>query len=218
MKNLYKSILMCILVAASLFTPNAKAQSNYQGFEYSTTCLKVTLWAVDKRAFDSCAQSKFTVNGTYVTGPQASYTFPNAGTYTVCLKIYNSCKKWDTTICKSITVKSCDNPCNLTPAFTWKADCRKVKFVASGGISGATYYWTFGDGSTGSNADPSHTYVKDGTYKVCLIMAWKDPNTGQYCKKEVCKEVKVKCYEPCNIKGDFTFTSKGGLVKLPTQE
>ncbi|MCC7299410.1 MAG: PKD domain-containing protein, partial [Bacteroidia bacterium] len=216
MKKLYNIVLAFLLLTASSLGQKAVAQNNYTGFEYSATCLKVGLWVTDKRGFDSCAQTKFTVNGSVVaTGPQATYTFPSAGTYTVCVKIINTCKKWDTQVCKSITVKSCDsNSCKLNPEFSAKNDCLKAKFLAGGNVSGATYSWSFGDGSSGTGKDPAHTYYKAGTYKVCLTMSWKDPNTNVACKKTVCREIKISCGQPCNIRGDFKFTAHAGLVKF----
>lgn len=297
MKHLYKFLLALIMVAASSVGNKANAQ-NSGSFEYSTKCLTVSLWATNKQAYDSCAQVKFALNGTYVSGVQASYTFTTAGTYQVCMKIYNPCKKWDTVICKSVTVAACDcdwskagwgyankcrdyvfeginlnssgsncvkyswyinnsfaghgrilnhsfsqtgsysvclklvdschkcdtvicktvkvecNPCNLRPEFSWKNDCLKAKFIAGGKDSGATYSWSFGDGHYGTGKEIAHTYQKTGYYKVCLKMTWKDPNTGQVCSETVCKEIKIGCGTDCNIKGDFTFSQNGGMVKF----
>jgi PKD repeat protein len=33
-----------------------------------------------------------------------------------------------------------------------------------------TYFWDFGDGATGSGANPTHAYAAPGTYKVTLVM------------------------------------------------
>ncbi|MBS3915719.1 MAG: PKD domain-containing protein [Bacteroidetes bacterium] len=297
MKRIYKFLLAIIMVAATAAGSQVKAQTNYNGFEFSAKCLTVSLWATDKRAYDSCAMVKYTLNNTYVMGAKASYTFPSAGTYTVCMKILDTCKKWDTSVCKTITVKNCCNwsgigfsysnkcraytfegnnsngclkyqfytmvngsvvtlkagrvatytystsgsyyvkmvvqdtcnkcdtaiyqyvkvdcnPCSLNPEFTFKYDCFKYKFVATNTISGATYYWSFGDGSTGSGVDATHTYLKNGVYKICLVMKWKDPHTGDECKKEVCKEIKVSCGSGCDLKGDFKYTTSGGYAKF----
>ncbi len=42
--------------------------------------------------------------------------------------------------------------------------------VVSGGNSPYTYSWTFGDGATSSNADPSHTYQSAGVYLAQLTI------------------------------------------------
>lgn len=298
MKNLYKFLLAIVMVAASAAGSKVKAQ-NQHSFEYSTRCLTVSLWAKDKRAFDSCAQVKFTLNGTYVSGVQTSYTFPKAGTYQVCMKIVNSCKKWDTIVCRSITVADCKcdmskagfgysnkcmdyvfegnnigcykyqfyvmnnstnsavtlkagrvayhtftsngsytvkavikdtcnncdttiyqtikvdcNPCSLKPEFSWKSDCLKAKFIAGGNVSGAKYYWSFGDGYYSDKQEAYHNYLKTGTYKVCLKMTWKDPNTGKECSETICKEVKISCGKECNLKGEFKFSTNGNFAKF----
>src|SRR5262245_45985797 len=39
-----------------------------------------------------------------------------------------------------------------------------IRFDNYSGTGAATYAWDFGDGSTGTGADPSHTYAAQGTY------------------------------------------------------
>jgi PKD repeat protein len=214
MKRLYK-LLLALLMLASFSGKKVQAQNN-SGYEYSAKCLTVSLWATDKRAWDSCAQVKYTSNGAVIaTGSQASYTFTAPGNYIVCMKILNTCKKWDTQVCKHIVLTSCDsNACNLTPEFSVKVDCLKVKLLAGGNVSGASYSWSWGDGTSGTGKDPSKTFFKAGTYKVCLTMTWIDPNTKQTCKKTVCKEIKVGCGEPCNIQGEFKWSANAGLLKF----
>lgn len=41
-----------------------------------------------------------------------------------------------------------------------------------------TYAWDFGDGSSSTQADPSHTYDADGTYNVQLVVTESNGNTG----------------------------------------
>jgi len=42
--------------------------------------------------------------------------------------------------------------------------------LANGGTSPYTYSWNFGDGSTGSGQNPSHTYVNTGSYTAVLTV------------------------------------------------
>ena len=43
--------------------------------------------------------------------------------------------------------------------------------TASGGLPPYTYGWTFGDGGTSTLQDPSHTFVKAGTYHVKVVVS-----------------------------------------------
>ncbi len=58
---------------------------------------------------------------------------------------------------------------------------------------GATikYHWTFGDGSSSEEMNPSHTYSKSGDYAVCVIveMLKKD---STYCTDKLCQVIKVQ--------------------------
>ena len=45
-----------------------------------------------------------------------------------------------------------------------------VDFDASTSIGATSYAWDFGDGSNGSGATPSHTYLANGTYTVTLLV------------------------------------------------
>ena len=195
-----------------------KAQNQY-GWTYRSECLTLTASANILKP-DSCLDYWWQIDGKWVTGSTLSYKFTKPGTYQVCLKVKNICKSVDSFYCKSIKVDTCPpNAClNFKPDFTWKADCRNVRFLATSGLvnnSGVSYSWTWGDGSTSTGTDPSKTFVKDGIYKVCLKATWKVPGTTTICVKEICKEVKISCSNPCNIKGELkVYYGTGGQVKF----
>lgn len=63
-----------------------------------------------------------------------------------------------------------------------------VDFISTSTIRKGTYTWDFGDGSTSSDENPSHNYIQDGTYDVCLTI---EDSTG-YCTSSVCDEVTIK--------------------------
>lgn len=194
-----------------------KAQTQY-GWTYKTECLNVIASYSGKQ--DSCIAIYWQAAGATYTGYSLNYKFAKPGTYQVCMKVKNICRAWDTIICKSITVDTCtSNPClNFKPDFTWKTDCRNIRFLATSGMinnTGVSYSWTWGDGGTGTGTDPSKTYVKDGVYKVCLKATWKVPGTTTVCVKEICKEIKISCSNPCNITGEFKISyGTGGQVKF----
>ena len=61
-----------------------------------------------------------------------------------------------------------------TASFTNSCSGRSCSFDGTGSRdpdgSIATYSWTFGDGTSGSGAQPSHSYAADGTYTVTLTV------------------------------------------------
>jgi PKD repeat protein len=101
----------------------------------------------------------------------------------------------------------------LTTEFSFKNDCKKGFFVASSNQKGATYTWNFGDKTDGKGTDPTHTYMSEGVYKVCVTATWKD-STGKVCTATFCKEVKISCGKPCDLKGEFGFTNTGGKFRF----
>ncbi len=185
----------------------------------NNACLKTTAEAFGTLTKDSCATVTWYSNipGTtsYTSigsGNRLVYTWSKAGTYNLCAKLVNQCTKFDTVICKTITVVACD--CKLEASFSAVVDCKKVKFSAKTNMSGANIKWLFGDKTDGSGLNISKTYLKEGIYKVCMVVVAKD-STGKICTTEVCKEINVTCGKPCELKGDFKFGSgRNGEIRF----
>lgn len=211
-----KQIQFFAIVILSLLTINAQAQTKVRlATGVTSQCLTGSFGAEGTLLADSCAQFKWTITGNgstgYAYGAKATYTFPAAGTYTVCGKLLNTCTKFDTSICKTITVVSCD--CKLTTEFTFVGDCKKVKFKAYSNQTGTKFTWNFGDKTTGSGVDPVHSYLSEGVYKVCVTATWTD-STGKTCTATFCKEIKVSCGKPCDLKGEFSFVNTGNKFRF----
>jgi PKD repeat protein len=210
-----KTIQFLCLALVFLIGNTAQAQSAPRmKVGVTTNCLNAVFIAEGTLVADSCAYVKWTINnGTSVVamGKKVYYTFSAAGTYTVCAKLYNTCKKFDTVVCTTVTVVACD--CKLTTEFSFKNDCKKGFFVASSNQKGATYTWNFGDKTDGKGTDPTHTYMSEGVYKVCVTASWKD-STGKVCTATFCKEVKISCGKPCDLKGEMGFTNTGGKFRF----
>ena len=62
-----------------------------------------------------------------------------------------------------------------------------VAFTTTGG-TGFTYNWNFGDGSSSTNQNPTHSFANDTTYQVCLIVK----NANNTCTDTSCQAVNLK--------------------------
>ncbi len=118
-----------------------------------------------------------------------------AGTYTVCVTDANSCH-----MCSSVVIPVVSNTCNAlfsnsVPNFN------RVQFtnMSSGNISGsASYYWSFGDGSSDYSANPVHQYMNSGTYTVCLYMS-DSTSSGVQCSSSFCDTIAIGNTGNCNL-------------------
>lgn len=57
-----------------------------------------------------------------------------------------------------------------TASFSYSVSGGSVSFTSSSSPSGANHYWSFGNGSSSSTKNPTHTYSSNGTYTVCLTI------------------------------------------------
>ena len=68
------------------------------------------------------------------------------------------------------------------------------------------HYWSFGDGSTGSQLiSPIHTYVLAGSYTVTHTIVRLTPNNVPVCTQVFTKIVTIT--QPCNLVVNFSWTS-----------
>lgn len=117
-------------------------------------------------------------DGTTSTLQNPSHTYASAGNYTVCLISGNGCSM-DTT-CQTITV-TCVSP---TANYTQTTNYLTATFTNSSTGLPTSYSWTFGDGSTSTLQNPTHSYATSGTYNACLT-ATNVCGTNTYCQNVV---------------------------------
>jgi PKD repeat protein len=141
------------------------------------------------------------------------FTFNDTGLFYVRVAVKNACCGGDTVFYNLIHVE-CKPTCQLTTEFSFKNDCKKGFFVATSNQKGATFAWNFGDHTEGKGTSPTHSYLSEGVYKVCVTATWKDSATGRVCTGTFCKEVKISCGTPCNLKGEIGFTNTGGKFRF----
>jgi PKD repeat protein len=109
-------------------------------------------------------------DGTTAIGPNPSHTYAVSGTYQVCMSILaqDSCTD---TYCYTVT---CGSQPACQASYYWFPDSSgqySIILVNNSAGSGLSYSWDFGDGSTSTQAYPSHVYAGPGTYIVCLTVS-----------------------------------------------
>lgn len=146
---------MCALVLATCAAPTVGfTQTNGSltvGFTDTTTV----------QAPASFAWSFGDGSGSTLQNPQHIYTTP--GIYTVCLTVNDFCGS--STTCLPVNV-SCPAPTAL-----WQSSNLggMVSFLNQSSNTSTSWSWTFGDGGTSTLQNPTHTYVANGSYSVCLV-------------------------------------------------
>lgn len=101
------------------------------------------------------------------------HTYSASGTYNVCLIATNACAVSDT-FCTTVTVCI-----PATASYTTTANGGTISF-ADATTNASALSWDFGDSSTGTGSNPSHTYSASGSYIVCLSAA-SNCDTAYYC-------------------------------------
>ena len=130
-------------------------------------------------------------DGTAITGFEVNYTFPQSGTYTVCMLINGSfsCQNCVDILVSGDTIINPDPACN---ADFWASTSSLVGYFIpdyypfSNNMS--SYSWDFGDGSTSTENYPYHVYNAPGYYDVCLTL------TNGNCTDNMCQAVYIPEY------------------------
>ncbi len=117
------------------------------------------------------------------------HTYNAAGSYSVCLRVAkasnsatSSCIK---EVCKTITIVA--PACDAIARFTWKADSVNKKIITFTNTSvpasttNVSVTWSFGDSTTATGWDATHTYKTVGKYYVCLRVQLSNTCVKYYC-------------------------------------
>ncbi|NOG56327.1 MAG: PKD domain-containing protein [Bacteroidetes bacterium] len=103
-----------------------------------------------------------------------SHTYTASGTYNVTLNSYDSLNSCFSTYTDSIIVNINTQPqgCSASyyVALDSSASFKVILYNTSSNASSHTYFWDFGDGTTGSGRIPQHQYQNFGSYVVCLTI------------------------------------------------
>ena len=133
------------------------------------------------------------------------------GSYKVCVTITDPATKCTITLCKELTYSGSD-PCkDFNPKFEYKiGENGVVSFWGGNSGNTLTYFWNYGDGTSGTWMQTTHTY-KPGKYKVCASIY----DEKLRCKKDVCIEFEIKetNTDPCkSFNPEFGYKVDGNVV------
>ena len=131
-----------------------------------------------------------------------NHFYSTAGTYIVCLTVFDSLTQCQDSICLPVTVQGSGGNCNAN--FSFQVSGQSVQFINSS--TGGNYYsWSFGDGGSSNQFNPSHFYSSPGTYTVCLSI-W---DTNSNCQDSICLPLTIQG-SGGNCSASFIATGNGG--------
>ncbi len=67
----------------------------------------------------------------------------------------------------------------------------------------STHWWSFGDGSSSSQANPNHTYAQCGVYNITHLVQVRDSNRVWICADSTFETITVSCNTPCGVQAYF---------------
>ena len=152
-------------------------------------------------------------DGTTSNDLNPTHTFTTAGTYNVCLTIKKNtiagtaaCIR---TFCKTVVIA---NTCTLAANFTYNRNSAASNLYTynfnntSAPLNNTdSIRWTFGDGTSSNQMNPTHSYNAPGLYNVCLRIIKRNPNgVLTNCVGEKCYTITVA--PACSLQANFTKT------------
>lgn len=120
----------------------------------------------------------------------ATYTYTTNGTFNYTYYVDDSTTLCEDSVQGTVVVTGIIPPANCSASFTLIQDslntsqyyCWNNALNSTGGTSGLTYVWDFGDGNSSTQAYPTHTYSTLGTFTLCLtILEPVNGCTSTYC-------------------------------------
>ncbi len=118
------------------------------------------------------------------TGQNPIHTYASAGTYHVCVTATSLLTGCSNTYCSTINVLGPNTACQAN--FYFQSTNSGLVYFSNASIGGgATYQWSFGDGTGSSAVNPTHQFT-NGVWTVCLTMT-----TANGCSSLICKIVTV---------------------------
>ena len=94
------------------------------------------------------------------------HQYNSAGTFTVCLTIYDSLQVMTCQLCDTLNTSNPSGTCSFSSSIDTVTNV--AVFTAQPSSSASTISWDLGDGHAGSGSSITHTYAGDTVYTVCM--------------------------------------------------
>ncbi|MES2849772.1 MAG: PKD domain-containing protein [Bacteroidota bacterium] len=157
-------------------------------------------------------------DGSYSTEVSPEHTYNAGGTYNVCLRIERHQTAGTTPCvreyCRQVLVQQ-PATCNLVANFFDSSiNNNSIYFINQSTplASSDSIRWTFGDGTSSVDVNPTHTYNQPGTYTVCLRVKKAQTNSTAPCVREICHTVVIQPSTTCNLIANFEYVSDSANV------
>jgi len=136
-------------------------------------------------------------DGSTGNGPQISHTFqPNGQVFYVCLTTFTgdpaSNDTCSSTSCQVIIPGGGGGGCQAMMTAVPDSSSYTWYFADVSATAHAFRFWDFGDGSTSTAINPSHTYTQPGMYLACLAIS----DSMNFCYDQTCMEIWVDVVQP----------------------
>lgn len=127
--------------------------------------------------------------------PSHTYNPTGSGVYQTCLTI--SSATCSDTYCDTINLNNSPGGCDAS--FSFSLSGSTSSFTASYPTSGATYLWSFGDGTSSTQQNPTHTYPATGAgiFTACLTIT----DSAGTCTDNSCSTIIINQPSNNNIYG-----------------
>lgn len=228
MKNLQLLLIAVLVTGFSVLNaqPGPGAPCGIQQEQFSYSFVPNSNGAIDFTDSSAVAQGWMIDywiwnfdDGSAGIGQHVTHTYLQGGTYNVCLIIVatnNDGGYCSDTLCELINVPNTPPPPpNCQAYFTYQLTQTfgQVQFTSNCFTADSVvgFLWSFGDGSSADNNNPSHTYATGATYNVCLSIL-----TSRGCTSSYCDSVTVPNSNPCaGFTTDWSYTVAGnGIIQF----
>jgi PKD repeat protein len=198
MKHLYKAITFALFLLAGA-SVQAQCTANYS---YTTSANTANFTDLSSTSAGNIISWTWDFgDGNFDNTQNPSHTYATGGQYLVTLNIFTNAFCFNS-FTDTVTVNG-----GCTASYTYTADTTSgtVAFQAQPMSQNLSYNWIFGDSTTGTGPNPSHTYSSSGTYYVCLMIA----DTAGFCSDTLCDSVVVYIAPPPPCSATFTYNDQG---------